>query len=81
MRQTGRKREDLVLLDAGCGTGNYIFELSKVVGRAFGFDFNEGMLDQARLPLLSPTPDLCGGGDGTAENKTNVNLSRNSSFH
>ena len=48
IRKTGRKREDLVLVDAGCGTGNYIANVSKFVGRAIGFEYNEGMLGKCR---------------------------------
>lgn len=38
----------MTLLDAGCGTGNYIEPLKDMVGEIYGLDFNEGMLEQAR---------------------------------
>ena len=48
IKSTGRKRENLVLLDAGCGTGNYVAAVSKFVGKVIGFDYNEGMLGKCR---------------------------------
>eukprot|EP00940_MAST-03C_sp_MAST-3C-sp2_P002075 g2075.t1 len=42
------ERKDIVLLDAGCGTGNYTSALAKHVGRIVAMDFNEGMLSKCR---------------------------------
>jgi ubiquinone/menaquinone biosynthesis C-methylase UbiE len=36
------------LLDAGCGTGNYILPLAKHVKTLVGFEYNDGMLAQSR---------------------------------
>jgi ubiquinone/menaquinone biosynthesis C-methylase UbiE len=41
----------LRILDAGCGTGNYLKEISGEVGECVGVEFNEGMLKQARQKL------------------------------
>lgn len=41
----------VTLLDAGCGTGNYLRALSGQVHRGIGVDLNEGMLDRARHKL------------------------------
>jgi len=43
-----RPLHEQVILDGGCGTGNYIQALRGKVGRLFGLEFNEGMLTQAR---------------------------------
>ena len=43
--------EDLVLVDAGCGTGNYTRQLASRVGRVEAVDLNAGMLEQARSKL------------------------------
>jgi len=48
MQRTGRTKEGLRLLDAGCGTGNYITQVANMVGQAVGLDYNEGMLEQCR---------------------------------
>lgn len=40
--------QDQTILDAGCGTGNYIRALDGKVGMLVGLEFNEGMLAQAR---------------------------------
>lgn len=40
--------KDIVLLDAGCGTGNYTFALADKVKSIYCFDFNEGMIKQAK---------------------------------
>ena len=45
--------KDLVLLDAGCGTGNYIVEFNEIVGRIIGIEFNDGMLKKAEDKLKS----------------------------
>lgn len=36
------------ILDAGCGTGNYSCALAPLARKVVGFEFNDGMLDQAR---------------------------------
>jgi 16S rRNA A1518/A1519 N6-dimethyltransferase RsmA/KsgA/DIM1 with predicted DNA glycosylase/AP lyase activity len=36
------------VLDAGAGTGNYTFELSKKVGNIVAFEVNEGMISQMK---------------------------------
>lgn len=41
----------VTLLDAGCGTGNYLHALAGRIHRGIGVDLNEGMLDQARRKL------------------------------
>merc|ERR1740117_2699052 len=48
MQRTGRTKEGIRLLDAGCGTGNYITQVADMVGQAVGFDYNDGMLEQCR---------------------------------
>lgn len=47
----GKKVSDLQVLDAGCGTGNYIHALAGDVQAMVGLDFNEGMLQQAQGKL------------------------------
>lgn len=42
---------DAVLLDAGCGTGNYAAAVLPRIGRAAALDFSAGMLRQARAKL------------------------------
>ena len=37
-----------VILDAGCGTGNYLQAIHHKVGTCYGIDINEGMLAQAQ---------------------------------
>jgi ubiquinone/menaquinone biosynthesis C-methylase UbiE len=36
-----------IILDAGCGTGNYLLTLANRVGTLHGLDLNSGMLEQA----------------------------------
>jgi ubiquinone/menaquinone biosynthesis C-methylase UbiE len=48
-----RPLSDTVLLDAGCGTGNYAAALLPHVARVVGVDLNPGMLRAARLKLAS----------------------------
>ncbi len=43
-----RPLQGQTILDAGCGTGNYIRALNGKVGVLVGLEFNEGMLAQAR---------------------------------
>jgi len=45
---TGKSSKDLHILDAGCGTGNYLVAVSMFVGKITGVDWNEGMVKQAK---------------------------------
>ena len=47
----GIKVTDYSLLDAGCGSGNYLAELQGDVGCVTGLEFNEGMIKQATKKL------------------------------
>ena len=47
----GRSFDELAVLDAGCGTGNYAQALLEHVGRVEAVDLNEGMLEVARAKL------------------------------
>ncbi|MCP4857497.1 MAG: methyltransferase domain-containing protein [Fuerstiella sp.] len=49
-----------VLLEAGCGTGNYLHALYPHVGSLAGIDFSEGMLTQARRKLGEQVGLSCG---------------------
>jgi ubiquinone/menaquinone biosynthesis C-methylase UbiE len=49
-----------VLLEAGCGTGNYLQALHPHVGSLSGIDFSEGMLTQARKKLDEQVDLTCG---------------------
>ena len=51
LAKSGRRLEDMVLVDAGCGTGNYAAELVHRVGRIEAVDLNAGMLEKARAKL------------------------------
>lgn len=42
--ELGPDSKNKVLLDAGCGTGNYTFQLADSVKEVYCFDFNQGML-------------------------------------
>jgi ubiquinone/menaquinone biosynthesis C-methylase UbiE len=48
------------ILEAGCGTGNYLRALQPRVGSLTGIDFNEGMLTQARSKLGEGVELTCG---------------------
>ena len=48
---TGRALDELTLLDAGCGTGNYTAALVERVARVVAVDLNPSMLDAARCKL------------------------------
>jgi len=48
------------VLEAGCGTGNYLEALSPHLGRLAGIDFSEGMLAQARTKLSDDVELTCG---------------------
>lgn len=54
----GRVLRDLVLIDAGCGTGNYTRALASRVGRIEAVDLNSDMLDRARVKLRD-APGQC----------------------
>ena len=56
---------DYSLLDAGCGSGNYLAELQGDVGRVTGLEFNEGMIKQAAQKL----------GDGNLKGDINISSS------
>jgi ubiquinone/menaquinone biosynthesis C-methylase UbiE len=49
-----------VLLEAGCGTGNYLSALRPHVGSLSGIDFSEDMLTQARTKLVEQVDLTCG---------------------
>lgn len=49
-----------VLLEAGCGTGNYLHALQDHLGSLSGIDFSEGMLTQARRKLDAQVDLTCG---------------------
>lgn len=44
---------DSVILDMGCGTGNYTYALRRVVKSVVGIDLSIGMLKQARVKFVS----------------------------
>jgi ubiquinone/menaquinone biosynthesis C-methylase UbiE len=48
------------VLEAGCGTGNYLQALRPHLGNLQGIDFNEGMLKQARAKLGDDVELSCG---------------------
>ena len=48
------------MLEAGCGTGNYLQTLLPHLGSLFGVDSNEGMLAQARRKLGEDVELTCG---------------------
>lgn len=50
-----RALSEVVLLDAGCGTGNYSLALISRVGRIEAVDINAGMLEKARNKLQAGT--------------------------
>ena len=43
-----RVSQELKLLDVGCGTGNYLNAVHRLLGSCSGLEFNEGMLAQAQ---------------------------------
>ena len=51
---------DQTLLEAGCGTGNYLEALRPHLGCLAGMDFSEGMLAQARAKLGEDVELTCG---------------------
>nr|MBC8290400.1 class I SAM-dependent methyltransferase [Planctomycetota bacterium] len=58
--QTGIPLTEQSILEAGCGTGNYLRALQSRVGSLTGIDFSEGMLDQARAKLGDKVEFACG---------------------
>lgn len=58
--QTGIPLAEQSILEAGCGTGNYLKALQPHVGSLAGIDFSEGMLAQARAKLGSNVEFICG---------------------
>ena len=43
-----KSQKDAMVLDAGAGSGNYRFELSKSVKKIVAFEMNDGMISQMR---------------------------------
>lgn len=52
--------DEQTVLEAGCGTGNYLHALRPQLGSLFGIDFSEGMLTQARAKLGEDVALTCG---------------------
>eukprot|EP01080_Neovahlkampfia_damariscottae_P008340 gene8340-164_t len=50
-KDLGKPLHELDLLDCGCGSGNYIYQLSKYFGSVTGIDANSGMLEQAKKKM------------------------------
>ncbi len=51
-----RPLHEQVILDAGCGTGNYLQAIHRKVGACYGIDINEGMLAQAQRKFGNGSP-------------------------
>ena len=49
-----------LIVETGCGTGNYLKAIRPHVASLTGIDFNEGMLDQARAKLGDSVEFTCG---------------------
>jgi len=60
LERTGVPLGEQALLEAGCGTGNYLQALRPHLGSLFGIDFNDGMLAQARAKLGEDVELTCG---------------------
>lgn len=60
LTRTGSSLSDQTVLEAGCGTGNYLHALRPQLGRLCGIDFSEGMLEQARAKLDDDIELTCG---------------------
>ncbi|MCP4173624.1 MAG: methyltransferase domain-containing protein [Fuerstiella sp.] len=60
LARTATPLSQQVLLEAGCGTGNYLHALHPHVGSLSGIDFSEGMLTQARRKLDEQVGLTCG---------------------
>lgn len=43
-KKLNKRLSELVILDAGCGTGNYIKKIYPFVKKVIGLEYNEGML-------------------------------------
>jgi ubiquinone/menaquinone biosynthesis C-methylase UbiE len=51
--QGAKRLDEMVVLDAGCGTGSYSRELLRFVGRIHAVDISAGMLDVASAKLAA----------------------------
>jgi SAM-dependent methyltransferase len=60
LARTGVPLGDQTVLEAGCGTGNYLEALRPHLGCLAGMDFSEGMLAQARAKLSEDVELTCG---------------------
>lgn len=60
LTQTGVPISEQTVLEAGCGTGNYLQAMRPHLGSIVGVDFNEGMLAQARTKLGEDVELACG---------------------
>jgi SAM-dependent methyltransferase len=60
LTRTAVPLSDQTVLEAGCGTGNYLQALRPHLGSLVGVDFNEGMLVQARTKLGEDVELTCG---------------------
>ncbi len=60
LTRTGVPISEQTVLEAGCGTGNYLQALRPHLGSLVGVDFNEGMLAQARTKLGEDVELTCG---------------------
>ncbi len=60
LARTGVPLREQTVLEAGCGTGNYLQALRPHLGSLVGVDFNEGMLAQARTKLGGDVELTCG---------------------
>ena len=60
LARTGVPLGDQTVLEAGCGTGNYLEALCSHLGCLAGIDFSESMLAQARAKLSEDVELTCG---------------------
>jgi ubiquinone/menaquinone biosynthesis C-methylase UbiE len=60
LSRTGVPISEQTVLEAGCGTGNYLHAVRPHLGSIAGIDFNEGMLAQARTKLGEDVELTCG---------------------
>ncbi len=60
LARTGVPLGEQIVLEAGCGTGNYLHALRPHMGSVVGIDFSQGMLDQARAKLGEDVELVCG---------------------
>jgi SAM-dependent methyltransferase len=60
LARTGVPLNEQTVLEAGCGTGNYLQALRPHLGSLAGIDFSEGMLAQARTKLGEDVELTCG---------------------